>query len=404
MNLGGRIGASTNTFISDLSVFCIDSITTCLSLNADKVCVPIGLGALSALLLLLSCCLIMYQRRKVRGESKGQVAACSMYGFLGNLCSIIGAILSQQLAIQILMGAFAAAMDVVNFISIFFPLCWYSKAERRLRMMRRRRRQYLLAMCVLMVLGGGYLTSRVSPSATDGPFTGRRLLHALLQDNTHILGYILGLLSFVIACTAKFPAISRAVSGRETVKGARVFSGTLCSLAGILYASAILLCDTRFEYVVKAMPWLLSAMCCAALDLKKNAKKKTEMGHYMDVNVQPARKVCLKEVPVSRDGALESQPLAGKVRVVRVGGLCSSDTSYDSSSVSSDLEWDFEEANTQWRESPAKQEIGDEFPLQEWPKNPAPFGICTCGISGLPEKIVCGKEMGQCGSDANIDQ
>lgn len=34
-------------------------------------------------------------------------------------------------------------------------------------------------------------------------------------DNTEILGYALGLLSFVIACTSRFPAICRAVSGTQ---------------------------------------------------------------------------------------------------------------------------------------------------------------------------------------------
>lgn len=34
-------------------------------------------------------------------------------------------------------------------------------------------------------------------------------------DNTEILGYTLGLLSFAIACTSRFPAICRAVSGAQ---------------------------------------------------------------------------------------------------------------------------------------------------------------------------------------------
>ena len=35
--------------------FCVEAITTCLSFNADKVCVPFALFALSALLLFTSC-------------------------------------------------------------------------------------------------------------------------------------------------------------------------------------------------------------------------------------------------------------------------------------------------------------------------------------------------------------
>lgn len=48
---------------------------------------------------------------------------------------------------------------------------------------------------------------------------------------------------------------------------AHVFSGVLCSLAGALYSAAILFYDTQFRFLLTVMPWLLSAICCVALDL-----------------------------------------------------------------------------------------------------------------------------------------
>lgn len=49
-------------------------------------------------------------------------------------------------------------------------------------MMRRRRRQrQLLAVCVLMVVAGGFLKSRVTQSPADRPLGGRRLLHEILE-------------------------------------------------------------------------------------------------------------------------------------------------------------------------------------------------------------------------------
>ncbi|XP_029905221.1 transmembrane protein 44 isoform X2 [Myripristis murdjan] len=439
----GQIRGSSNTSLSGLIAFCIDSATACLSPDADKLCVPVDLSALSALLLLLSCLVLMYQRCRYCGEQPGEAAIC-LYCLLGNLCSTVGALLSRQLALQVVMSAFAAAVDVVNFISILLPLClcWNSKAERMRRVMRRRRRQHLLAVCVLIVLGRGLLTLRVDHSPSDGPLTGRRLLHAPLQDNIEVLGYTLGLLSFVIACTSKFPALSRARRG-EMVTSSPVMCGVLCFAAGVLYASAILLYSTQFDFVLRVLPWLLSAICCATLELLilvtywcrrgsrqhpsrlspdtesllckhspamkretqqlRNTKKMIEMGHYMDVNVQRARKVCLKEVTVTREGALENQPLKRTVRVVRVDGI-SSDSSCDSSSVTSDLEWDFEEANAEWSEASAKQEKGDEFPLQEWPENPKPFGICSSGMSQLPGEMTVPGEVGSCGSVTDMAQ
>lgn len=226
---------------------------------------------------------------------------------------------------------------------------------------------------------------------------------------------------------------------------ANIFSGLCCSLAGVLYTAAILLYDTHFGFLMRVLPWLLSSISSVALDLlivvthcckrrsrrrsvslssdmekllsgsdfhsednavmkrhrkqnlhssaptkystfsskTKNVQKMVEMGHYMDVHVQPTG--TMKDVILSKQ-QVEDGPLNRMVRVIRAGSFCSTDTSYDSSVVSSDLEWDFEAANTQWREPPAKQHQGDEFPLQEWPTNPKPFNACMCSMSGLPQK------------------
>ncbi|XP_022594237.1 transmembrane protein 44 isoform X2 [Seriola dumerili] len=431
-----KTGQGSNNFSTNLLAFYMDSIATCFSDEADKLCISIALSSLSALLLLLSCLVLVHQKCKCGGENPRETVIF-FYCFLGNLCSTVGAILSRQLYIQILMGALAATVDAVNVVSCYFTvfLCWNSKRGRRLRMMQRRRRQHFLAVCILMVVAGGFLKSRVSHHSADRPLSGRKLLNVTLQDNSEILGYILGLISFVIACTSRFPAVGRAYRGQMLTQ-AYMFSGLLCSLAGALYTAAILLCDTQLEFLLRVMPWLLSAICCVILDLlilvlhwskrgtrqhlmrfspdtesllggsgilteekgvvKKHRKQKvksaetkkmTEMGHYMDVSTHPARKICLKEVTLSKEEA-EDQPLNRTVRVIRVDSFCFSDTSCDSSLVSSDLEWDFEEANGQWREPTTKQQQGDEFPLQEWPANPGPFNICTCAMSGLSQKTV----------------
>lgn len=46
-----------------------------------------------------------------------------------------------------------------------------------------------------------------------------------------------------------------------------MISGLLCPLAGTLYATAILLYDTRFGFLLRVMPWLMSAVCCVVLDI-----------------------------------------------------------------------------------------------------------------------------------------
>lgn len=46
-----------------------------------------------------------------------------------------------------------------------------------------------------------------------------------------------------------------------------MISGLLCPLGGALYATAILLYDTRFGFLLRVMPWLISAVCCVVLDI-----------------------------------------------------------------------------------------------------------------------------------------
>ncbi|XP_034560149.1 transmembrane protein 44 [Notolabrus celidotus] len=432
-----------NTFLTNLANFCINSVSTCLSLDADKRCIAIGLSCLSALLLLLSCFLLVYQRYMYRRENPGGTLT-SFYSFLGNMCSTVGAILSSQLYILMLMGAFAAAVDVIHVISCCFHLflCWNSQAEKRQRMIKNRRRQHLLAMCVLLVVGG-FLKPLVDYHPAQTPLGGRKLLHVTLQDNTEILGYILGVLSFVISCTSRLPAINRSLQG-QMLTWVHMSSGLLSSSASALYASAILLYDSQFTFVLRVLPWLLSAICCVHLDLliivicwckrgrqqlttlspdtesllgcpglfpedntdmKKHRKqrvnssaqtknrsvqKTADMGCYMDVSVQSARKKCLPLETLSKE-EMEDQPLHGTVRVIRFNSFCSSDTSYDSLLESSDLEWDFEEANARWNEPTAKQQEKVKFALQEWLKHPKPCKPCTYSMFRPSQKTLPGE-------------
>lgn len=48
---------------------------------------------------------------------------------------------------------------------------------------------------------------------------------------------------------------------------AQLFSRVLCSLAGACYASAILRYNTSDAFIWRTMPWLLSAVFCAIMDL-----------------------------------------------------------------------------------------------------------------------------------------
>uniref|UniRef100_A0A3B3CRF8 Transmembrane protein 44 n=1 Tax=Oryzias melastigma TaxID=30732 RepID=A0A3B3CRF8_ORYME len=323
---GGTRGSSS--FLSSQAAFWLAWFSTCFTHDADKLCAPAGLTLLSALLLLLSCFLVLYLRCQFPGEYSGETLLV-LYCFLGDLCSAMGAIMSRQLHIQVTHFVFLSAV----YLDMFF-----STSDRRLRMAKRRRRQHLLAVGVLMVVAGGFLKSRV----TD-----------------EILGYTLGLLSFVIACTSRFP-FTRSY----------IFSRLLCSVSGALYTAAILLYNTQFGFLLRVLPWLLSATSCVLLDLivsfcckRATRQRRMKFGPDMESllggsgisaehtgvsnqqkkpssNISDQTKVnqiSLKEAMMGKE-RVEGGALCSRVRLVRAGSLCSSDTSYDSSADSSDLE------------------------------------------------------------------
>ncbi|XP_077440754.1 transmembrane protein 44 isoform X2 [Vanacampus margaritifer] len=406
-----------NSFPSSLLKFCTISFTSCFtsSINTGQSCFSIWLVCVSSLLLLISCLHLVGQRCKQYGGRPGQNVT-PLYCFLGNVCGFTGAVLSRQLHIQVLMGITSATLDMVNVISCCIPLCFCRnlQAERRRRMIKRRRRAHLLAVCLLTALTGGFLKLGIlHSSAADGIPRGRRLLYVTLQDNIEILGYTLGLLSFVITSTSKFPKLYRVHRGK-TLSRSYICTGMLSLLAAVLYAAAILHYDTRVSFLLRVMPWLLAAVCGALLDLlimvihlchmgtrqqpmsfslemesllgdsskDKGAVKHlskqgknfhlNEMGGYMDVSIDTTKQMYPREATECAK-VVDNQVLSG------TGPM-----------------WDFEEGNAQWSEPNTKPQNGEAFPLQEWPSNPKPFDIRTYASCILPRNDVsCNQAVNQ---------
>ncbi|XP_057698110.1 transmembrane protein 44 isoform X2 [Corythoichthys intestinalis] len=397
-----------DSFPSSLLKFCITSATSCFtSSGTGQNCSSFRLVSLASVLLLLSSLLLLYQRCKHPGRHPGHTVT-SLYCFLGNVCGFTGAVLSRQLHIQVLMGILSAALDLVNVISCCIPLClgknW--KTERRRRMIKKRRRSHFLAVCLLTALTGGFLKSSILHSQTTDRITlRRRLLSLALQDKTEVLGYIIGLISFVITFTSKLPTLCRVLKGK-TLSSGHIFSGVLCSIGGALYAGALIHHGTQVSFLLRVMPWLLCAICGASLDffivvlywchvetrqkpmsfspemesllgdsskgkaaIKHNGKQGKhfnlmEMGHYMDVSEDATKEMYPREATVCGK-VMDNKVLSRKVPM-----------------------WDFETGNAQWSEAKTKPKDREAFPLQEWPSNPKPFNNGTYASCVLPQNGV----------------
>ncbi|XP_072294820.1 transmembrane protein 44 isoform X2 [Eucyclogobius newberryi] len=388
-----------------------DSITCFTEDAGGELCGVISLGSISGLLLLLAHAALGYERCRYQVQS-GREATTSLYSLLGNSCSTIGAILSRQLHVQVVLAAFSATMDAVSFITLCMPICLCRNSKAGTRIRARRRRQHLFGVCVLFMVTGGFLTVGLDNLEMEKTRIQRRLLQGIMEDNADILGYVLGILSFAIAFTSRLPALYRACTKRQMTK-AHAFSTVLCSLAGSCYATALMLYDRAF--LLKTMPWWLSAALCSIMDilivlihlckkqssvvspntvhllrnstfpdkekrheershstphLKKNAEKLTD--GYLHVNCPSERKSPilsnLKNLKgtVKKEGVFAYSCVHGKDE----DRFCSSDTSFDSSVFSSDLEWDFEEPIIKCCEPAAIQLKEDGFPLQEWQSIP----------------------------------
>ncbi|XP_045395935.1 transmembrane protein 44 isoform X10 [Lemur catta] len=236
-----------------------------------RVCISFGLWICAASCWIAAHALLLYLRcaKKCR---QGQSALCAACCLLTSLCDTVGAVLARQLTIQVFTGAYLAAIDLVNFVFILFPVCgskFKSNSDRgsRGRKRRQRLRASVFALALPLSLGPCWALWAAVPKAS-APIRGsqRRLLASVLQEHTELLGYLLGSVAAFGAWASRIPPLSRICQGK-TFSSIHLWTRLLSALAGLLYASAIVAHDRQPEYLLRATPWFLTSLGRAALDL-----------------------------------------------------------------------------------------------------------------------------------------
>uniref|UniRef100_A0A8C9GNA9 Transmembrane protein 44 n=1 Tax=Piliocolobus tephrosceles TaxID=591936 RepID=A0A8C9GNA9_9PRIM len=236
-----------------------------------RVCISFGLWICASSCWIAAHVLLLYLRcaKKSRQDQSALCAACCL---LTSLCDTVGAVLTRQLTIQVFTGAYLAAVDLVNFMFILFPVCGSkfksnSDWEARERKRRRQLRASVFALALPLSLGPCWALWVAVPKASatiQGP--QRRLLASLMQENTEILGYLLGSVAAFGSWVSRIPPLSRICRGK-TFPSIHLWTRLLSALAGLLYASAIVAHDRQPEYLLRATPWFLTSLGRAALDL-----------------------------------------------------------------------------------------------------------------------------------------
>ncbi|XP_057596170.1 transmembrane protein 44 isoform X2 [Hippopotamus amphibius kiboko] len=378
-----------------------------------RVCVSFGLWICASCCWVAAHALLLYLRCG-RKSGRDQSVLCAACCLLTSLCDTIGAILAKQLTIQVFTGAYLAAIDLVNFVSLLFPACgskFTSHSGRGSRERKRRRplRASVFALALPLSLGPGWALWAAVLKA-PGPVRGpqRRLLGSLVQDDTEILGYLLGGIAALGSWASRIPPLSRICRGK-TFPSLLLWTRLLSALAGLLYASAIVAHDRRPEYLLRATPWFLTSLGRAALDLTiiflswvmkskmrqalgfasearenldtqalltcaeegENQEARTEnsdwvplttlphckplrsmaaISRYMELTIEPVQQASCSAIRLPGDGQTSSgaaslQEPPSYPPVQVIRARVSSSSSSQVSSISSDLEWDPEDVN-----------------------------------------------------------
>ncbi|XP_060006314.1 transmembrane protein 44 isoform X6 [Lagenorhynchus albirostris] len=318
-----------------------------------RVCISFGLWicafscwiAVHALLLYLRC-----------GKKSGrdQSVLCAACCLLTSLCDTIGAILAKQLTIQVFTGVYLAAVDLVSFVSILFPVC-SSKVKSssgrgsRERKRRRQLRASIFALVLPLSLGPGWALWAAVPKAS-GPIRGsqRRLLGSLVQDNTEILGYLLGGIAALGAWASRIPPLSRISKLRHAL-------GFASEARENADTQALLTCAEKEEENQEARTENSDWVPLTTLPYCKPLKRMAAVSRYLELTIEPVQQASCSATRLPGDGqtstgatSLQEPPSYPPVQVIRA--CVSSSSSSQVSSINSDLEQNYWEAlnSEQW--------------------------------------------------------
>ncbi|OCT80711.1 transmembrane protein 44 isoform X2 [Xenopus laevis] len=261
----GRRNGTGDSAVGRAGVWSWDYLITCFA--QEKVCVSFVLWLLSCLFWLTSCS-IQFNLRCTRKSSHEATVFWNIYRFFGSMCNTIGALLSQQLAIQVITGFYMAIADVVHFLLTLYPACTYKDRPRSSCRSRTRKKSILSALSVTLfaVVGCNLLNAHNYVSYDVSYVPQRRLLESALQERTDIVGFTLGIIAVIVTWTARVPLITKVCKGK-VFPVLHIWAILFSSLASVMYAVSVMSHDRRPEYFIRAIPWFLISLGAAALDV-----------------------------------------------------------------------------------------------------------------------------------------
>ena len=223
-----------------------------------------------------------YKRKSGSGLSKKFISLW----FFGDVCNMIGCILSKKEAMQIVVISIVVVLDIVVTLQVFYyryATVGNQATVRRGSSSTSKKKVLALAVFALPTL---LLTSGGSkePSRIHHLRVSRLLRHGMINATVEIrpcqsmvtrqpretttgmrVGYALGILSSVVYVGCRFPQLYKNYS-RKHVEGLTVSLFLLSLIGNAMYTTSIILGDSSSENVAASAPWTIGLLATIVLD------------------------------------------------------------------------------------------------------------------------------------------